>query len=71
MCCRVKRVIFHFVVDLENIRGREGGKKSIQLKLKQPDLKKNPPNILVLDHPRIVSLTRNAKFVFADQLAPF
>ena len=67
----MKKGILHFVADLENRRGREGGKKSIQIKLKRPDLKKNPPNLLILDHPRIDSMTRNAKFVFADRSAPF
>ena len=31
MRCRVKKGIFHFVADLENIRGREGRKNQFRL----------------------------------------
>lgn len=44
---QVEKGIFHFGVHLENIRGMKGG-KSIQIKLKLPDLKKKIPQTLWL-----------------------
>lgn len=38
---RAKKGIFHVVADLENIRGREAGKRRFRLNWKHFDLKKN------------------------------